>query len=234
MPSESLVRRTIADAAECALTYGAFANIVTLVLPTLVRPIQWSLQTALLSQLLVVAVVIPTSLLLVASLSFVGRIWSPLVSRLCAGLVEFSGVFGLATVAFVVAVVEGHGELATCAILIIAVVASAQMRSLRIHLNSARKRGTCWMMALLLVVVPFLSIARPHREWGQIEAFVTAALAAALLVIAAVRLSWSAVTASVLCPRAGVSLALASAIGLSGGLFQKEDVLLGACPSIHS
>jgi arylsulfatase A-like enzyme len=221
----SQIRRALVNGIECALAYGALANILTLVLPALVRPVRADLPHALLSQLLLVAVVVPAALALAVALQGVARISRVGVSRFSVALIESAGALSLGIAALALAWASRQGVLAACSVLAIVLATIPGFRSRPHEAPSRQQHRDCWTTALLLIVVPFLTEVRTNRNWGQLEAAAAGTLVAGLITIAAIRqgrLSGARLSPAV----ASVWLALASAVGLLGAqvLEEKPDL----------
>jgi len=174
----ALTRATLIDASECALVYGAAANVLAFVVPLLHRSIDASLAFSVLTQLLVLA-----AALIVGAAASCGL---HLTRRLSGSTAEWSSVHrqmgagALATVGLVMGCALHELALIAAAVVVfVLLIASASVA--RAGANRVVNHGAVnWSAAGLLAVVPFLAQPRSERGWPLMLAIAAAAGVVAL------------------------------------------------------
>jgi len=208
------MRGALVRGLECAVAYGAVANVLTFVRPALTGPAGGTLAAPLVLQLLVTGFGVLATIALVLVFALIARVPITGFSRLGAAGIESSGVLSLGFAALVLGVANGQGVLLACAAVTVGVALVAGYQAAARPGFEAASHVDCWTAALLLIVVPYVADVGSFG-WGPIQAGVAAAAAAACLAMAHLRFR-GPLGARVPARVFALGLVLASAVGLSG------------------
>jgi len=157
-----LTRDSVIDGGECALVYGAAANLLSFVVPLLHRSSDASLAFAVLTQLLVLATVVAISVAAGCAIQVLRVLtWrvdrAPLRHRLV-------GAAALAGVALLMSYWLNEPALLVASVLVFVLLIATHVVE-RGRGDGERRAWTNWRAATLLAVVPFLAQPRSERGW---------------------------------------------------------------------